>query len=126
MVARAGSGSIDPDAGAGSEISSIASSGASSTTMLPLREKCPLGLSWIGWLANFIKIAGVTTSAPDLDPEFDSWGGIAGDLAVRGSAGGGIRGSVSGSGETESWPEPSLLLDVPTDKDLPSDIAWDG
>jgi hypothetical protein len=34
---------------------------------------------------------------------------IAGDLRTVGSAGGGINGSDSGSGDTESWPELSAL-----------------
>lgn len=35
-----------------------------------------------------------------------------GDFPDLGKAGGGISGSVSGSGETESRPDPSLLLEL--------------
>lgn len=54
-----------------------------------------------------INIAGVAGSLV-----FCCWrvcGAIAGDFRDGGSAGGGINGSESGSGDTESWPELSAL-----------------
>lgn len=43
-------------------------------------------------------------------PGDEDWGVMAGEARGGGSAGGGINGSDNGSGETESWPEASLLL----------------
>lgn len=53
-----------------------------------------------------IRVAGVAAVPGD----WDGCGVMAGDLRGGGSAGGGINGSDSGSGETESCPDPSLLL----------------
>ena len=54
-----------------------------------------------------IKSAGVAAVPGEEDL---TWGAIAGDIRGGGRAGGGIIGSDNGSGDTESWPDPSLLL----------------